>query len=76
MLLGAGAGSSLEEIKWTLMQLDGSWSELQLGYSGKAGACFRHAVGRTEALQAAVGVHSTGKREERISRKESMFSGP
>lgn len=76
MLLGPGAGSTLKEIKCTLMQLDGSWGVLQLGCSGKALTCFRHAVRRTEALQAAAGVHSTGIEEKEVSRKESIFSSP
>lgn len=48
----------------------------RLRYIGKADACFKHAVGRTEGLWAIAGVHSTGIEDEGISKKDSMFSSP
>lgn len=44
----------------------------RLRYFGKADACFKHTVGRTEAFQATARVHSTGIEEEEIS-KNSVF---
>ena len=48
----------------------------RLRYFGKAGAWFKHAVGRTEAFQATAGVYSTGTEKEGISKKGSMLSSP
>lgn len=56
------------------MLLARPWVCFRLKYFGKADACFKHAVGRTEALQATAGVHSTGTEEEGISKKDSVFS--